>query len=72
MAHMLDMKVVAEGVETVDQHRETGLAGVWTRARATTSLGPMPAGEFETLLQQGPAWAAPCTFRHSPTPARYP
>jgi EAL domain-containing protein (putative c-di-GMP-specific phosphodiesterase class I) len=53
MAHMLDMKVVAEGVETVDQHRELTSLGC-DSCQGYYFARPMPAGEFETLLQQGP------------------
>jgi diguanylate cyclase (GGDEF)-like protein len=52
MAHTLGMKVVAEGVETVDQHRELASLGC-DSCQGYYFARPMPAGEFETLLQQG-------------------
>src|SRR5207244_2460044 len=54
MAHMLDMKVVAEGVETVDQHRELASLGC-DSCQGYYLARPMPAGDFEMLLQQSPS-----------------
>ena len=54
MAHMLDMKVVAEGVETVDQHRELTSLGC-DSCQGYYFARPMPAGDFEMLLQQSPS-----------------
>ena len=57
MAHMLDMEVVAEGVETVDQHRELASLGC-DSCQGYYFARPMPADEFETLLQRSPPGGA--------------
>jgi diguanylate cyclase (GGDEF)-like protein/PAS domain S-box-containing protein len=57
LAHELDMKVVAEGVETVEQLRllrEIGCDGVQGYLLAR----PMPADQVEALLRQPPALPA--------------
>jgi EAL domain-containing protein (putative c-di-GMP-specific phosphodiesterase class I) len=51
MAHMMGMKVVAEGVETIEQHAELASLGC-DSCQGYYFAPPMPADDFATLLRQ--------------------
>jgi EAL domain-containing protein (putative c-di-GMP-specific phosphodiesterase class I) len=51
MAHMMGMRVVAEGVETIEQHWELALLGC-DSCQGYYFARPMPADDFDTLLRQ--------------------
>jgi diguanylate cyclase (GGDEF)-like protein len=51
MAHMMGMRVVAEGVETIEQHRELALLGC-DSCQGFYFAPPMAADAFDTLLRQ--------------------
>jgi EAL domain-containing protein (putative c-di-GMP-specific phosphodiesterase class I) len=51
MAHMMGMKVVAEGVETIEQHAELASLGC-DCCQGYYFAPPMPADDFDTLLRQ--------------------
>jgi EAL domain-containing protein (putative c-di-GMP-specific phosphodiesterase class I) len=51
MAHMMGMKVVAEGVETIEQHAELASLGC-DSCQGYYFAPPMPADDFDTLLRQ--------------------
>jgi diguanylate cyclase (GGDEF)-like protein len=51
MAHMMGMKVVAEGVETIEQHAELASLGC-DSCQGYYFAPPMPADDFDILLRQ--------------------
>ncbi len=53
LAHGLGMKVVAEGVETAEQHRELRRLGC-DFCQGFYFARPMPAARLETLIRHGP------------------
>ena len=50
MSHVLGLTVVAEGVETADQHTEVGALGC-DSCQGYYFARPMPADDLETLMQ---------------------
>jgi diguanylate cyclase (GGDEF)-like protein len=52
LAHALQMSVIAEGIETIDQHRTVTALGC-DSSQGFYFAQPMPAGNVETLLHAG-------------------